>query len=103
MRNNVFWTLKLMFLELEQIQTLKKKEPTTQTSSQDSYIRKETWLLCMKDNHYYILDYFLGARVVFLALRKNCVIRCRFTVNIYIRNISLSWNLLKLYKYLLHP
>lgn len=103
MRNNVFWTMKLMFLEFELIQTLKKKQPTTQTSSQDSYIRKETWLLCMKDNYYYILDFFLGARVVFLALRKNCVIRCRFRVNINIRIILLSWNLLELYKYLLHP
>lgn len=37
-----FGTMKLMCLELEQIQTLKKKQPTTQTSSQDSYIRNET-------------------------------------------------------------
>lgn len=98
-----FGTMKLMFLELEQIQTLKKKQPTTQTSSQDSYNRKETWLLSMKDNYHYILVSFLGTGVVFLALRKNCVIRCRFRVNINIRIILLSWNLLKLYKYLLHP
>lgn len=38
----LFGTMKLMFLEREQIQTLKKKQPTTQTSSQDSHIRKET-------------------------------------------------------------
>lgn len=102
-RNSFFGTMKLMFLELEQIQTLKKKQPTTQTSSQDSYNRKETWLLSMKDNYHYILVSFLGTGVVFLALRKNCVIRCRFRVNINIRIILLSWNLLKLYKYLLHP
>lgn len=39
--------MKLVFLEFEQVQTLKKKQPPNPYFLQNSEIWKETWLLCM--------------------------------------------------------
>lgn len=46
---------------------------------------------------------FKARELCFLHWGKARVMRCRFRANINIRIILLSWNLLKLYKYLLHP